>query len=76
MIYNYPGVGGGGYLVYSDNEMCTPSRVSFSPLFSNAGYQKKAIFLEPVVRKSILFGYCVIFPCNIYVLEHTFRRFV
>ena len=31
--------------------MCTPFRVSFSPLFSSAGYRKKAIFLEPVVKR-------------------------
>ena len=38
--------------------MCTPSRVSFSPLFSNAGYQKKAIFLKLLVKGVIsLFSY-------------------
>ena len=42
---------GGGYLVYLSNGEMPFLRVSFSPIFSIMGYQKKAIFLEPVVKK-------------------------
>ena len=42
-----------GYLVYFAERACTPSGVSFSPHFSNAGHQKKAIFLKLVVRSVI-----------------------
>ena len=34
-----------GYLVYCADGMCTPSQVSFSPLSSNARYQKKSFVL-------------------------------
>ena len=33
--------------------MCTPSQVSFSPLVSNNGYQKKAIFPNSAVKTVI-----------------------
>ena len=38
------------YLVYFADRMCTSSRVSFMPLFSKAGYQKKVSFLKQVVK--------------------------
>ena len=38
--------------------MCTPSNVSFSPLFSNDRYQEKAVFLTPTDKGVIsLFSY-------------------
>ena len=40
-----------GYLVYLSDGDVPFFRVSFSPLFSSAGYRKKAIFLEPVVKR-------------------------
>ena len=42
--------GGGGYLVYSSDGDVPFFRVSFSPIFSRTGYQKKANFLEQVVK--------------------------
>ena len=33
--------------------MCTSSQVSFFPLLSNIVYQKKAVFLKPVVKSVI-----------------------
>ena len=42
--------GGGGYLVYLSDGDVAFLRVSFSPIFSRTGYQKKAIFLQPVVK--------------------------
>ena len=50
---------GGGHLVHFADGMCIPSQVSFSPLFSKAGYQKKTIFLEPVGRRGSLLE-CVV----------------
>ena len=41
---------GGGYLVYLSDGDVTFFRVSFSPIFSTTGYQKKANFLEQVVK--------------------------
>ena len=38
--------GGGGYLVYLSDGDVPFFRVSFSPIFSRTGYQKKANFLE------------------------------
>ena len=46
------------------DRMCAPSRVSFLPRFSNAGYQKKAIFLKPVVKSvvsSLCYELCLLF---------------
>ena len=63
----------GRRLVYLADGMCTPSWVSFSPLFSNAKYQKKTIFLEPIVTvaRSIFIGRVVISSfCRIF---YTFR---
>ena len=42
--------GGGGYLVYLTGGDVPFFRVSFSPIFSRTGYQKKANFLEQVVK--------------------------
>ena len=42
--------GGGGYLVYLSDRDVPFFRVSFSPIFSRTGYQKKANFLEQVVK--------------------------
>ena len=47
-------VPGGGYLVYFADGMCTPFRVSILPLFSNTGYQIRALFLKPVAKREIL----------------------
>ena len=45
-----PARGGGGYLGYlSDGDMPF-FRVSFAPIFSRTGYQKKENFLEQVVK--------------------------
>ena len=44
----YPG--GGGYLVYLSDGDVPFFRVSFSPIFPRTGYQKKANFLEQVVK--------------------------
>ena len=41
---------GGGYLVYLTDGDVPFFRVSFSPNFSRTGYQKKANFLEQVVK--------------------------
>ena len=41
---------GGGYLVYLSDGDVLFFRVSFSPIFSRTGYQKKANFLEQVVK--------------------------
>ena len=41
---------GGGYLVYLSDGDVPFFRVSFSPIFSRTGYQKKANFLEQVVK--------------------------
>ena len=68
----------GGGLVYFADGMCTPFRVSFSPLFSRAGYRKKAIILKTVVKRGILLELVVISNLHsvfVYVLEYTFRRF-
>ena len=35
---------------------CAVFRVSFSPIFSRMGYQKRAIFLEEVVKKNVKGG--------------------
>ena len=45
-----PRAGGGGYLVYLSDGDVPFFRVSFSPIFSRTGYQKKANFLEQVVK--------------------------
>ena len=42
--------GRGGYLVYLSDGDVPFFRVSFSPIFSRTGYQKKASFLEQVVK--------------------------
>ena len=41
---------GGGYLVYLSDVDVPFFRVSFLPIFSRTGYQKKANFLEQVVK--------------------------
>ena len=41
---------GGGYLVYLSDRDVLFFRVSFSSIFSRIGYQKKANFLEQVVK--------------------------
>ena len=41
---------GGGYLVYLSDRDVPFFRVSLSPIFSRTGYQKKANFLEQVVK--------------------------
>ena len=40
----------GLYLIQFADEMCIPSRGSLSPIYSNAGYQKKTILQKPVVN--------------------------
>ena len=61
---------GGGYLVYIADGMCTPSRVSILPLFSNTGYRTRALFLNRLEKGNFArMGACF------YVLEYTFRRF-
>ena len=40
----------GGYLVYLTDGDVPFFRVSFSPIFTRTGYQKKANFLEQVVK--------------------------
>ena len=42
--------GGGEYLVYLFDRDVPFFRVSFSPICYKTGYQKKAIFLDPVVK--------------------------
>ena len=42
--------GGGGYLVYLSDVDVPFFRVSFLPIFSRTGYQKKANLLEQVVK--------------------------
>ena len=42
--------GGEGYLVYLTDGDVPFFRVSFSPIFSRTGHQKKANFLEQVVK--------------------------
>ena len=42
--------GGGRYLVYLTDGDVPFFRVSFSPIFSRTGHQKKANFLEQVVN--------------------------
>ena len=42
-----------GVLVYFADGICTPSQVSLLPPSSNAGYQNKAIFLQPVVKSIV-----------------------
>ena len=52
---------GGGHSVYLCDMDVPFFRVSFSPIFSRSGYQKKAVFLEPVVKtyqKGMCFGVC------------------
>ena len=73
---------GGGYLVHLSDGNVPFSRVSFSHIFSSTGYQKKANFLEQVVKEcqkrkfcynGLLFGQIfVFFECNFYrfFLEH------
>ena len=41
---------GGGYLLYLSDGDVPFFRISFSPILSRTGYQKRAIFLEPVVK--------------------------
>ena len=41
---------GGEYLVYLSDGDVPFFRVSFSPIFSRTGYQKKANFLQQVVK--------------------------
>ena len=41
---------GGGYLVYLSDGDVPFFRVSFSPIFSRTGYQRKANFLDQVVK--------------------------
>ena len=43
---------GGGYLVYLSDGDVPFFTVSFSPIFPRTGNQKKASFLEPVVKTS------------------------
>ena len=49
---------GGGYLVYLSDGDVPFFRVSFSPIFSRTGYQKKANFLEQVVKTSQKRKFC------------------
>ena len=42
--------GGGGCLIYLFDGDVPFFRVSFSPIFSRIGYQKKAILLDPLVK--------------------------
>ena len=45
-----PKTPGGKLFVYFAERMCTPSQVSVLALLSNAGFQKKIIFLQLVLR--------------------------
>ena len=65
----FPVCPGGGHLVYLIDGICTPSQVSFLPLFSNIGYQKKATF-QKLVAKSVISLLSYEF---FYILEHSFR---
>ena len=62
------------YLVHLSDRDVPFFRVSFLPIFSRRVCQKKAIFLEPVVKtcqkgKFVKSGYYLVQFC---VLEHTF----
>ena len=48
--------GGGGVLSIFVQQGCAVFRVSLSPIFSRTGYQKKAIFLEQVVKGHVKGG--------------------
>ena len=68
---NFPG---GGHLVYLCDGDVPFFRVSFSPNFSRSGYQKKAVFLEPVVKtyQKEIFLNRVVIQSNFHVLEYAF----
>ena len=70
--------GGGRYLVYLSDGDVPFFRVSFSPIFSRTGYQKKANFLEQVVKtcQKRKFRYNgLLFSQSFCVFEYTFHRF-
>ena len=70
--------GGGGYLVYLSYVDVLFFRVSFSPIFSRTGYQKKANFLEQVVKtcQRRKFCYSGLLSSQIFcIFEYTFYRF-
>ena len=58
----------GGYLVYLSDGDVPFFRVSFSPIFSRTGYQKKANFLEQVVKTCRKRKFC----CNGLLLSQIF----
>ena len=58
----------GGYLVYLSDGDVSFFRVSFSPIFSRTGYQKKANFLEQVVKTCQKRKFCY----NGYLLSQIF----
>ena len=70
--------GGGGYLVYLSDGDVSFFRVSFSPIFSRTGYQKKANFLEQVVitcQKTKLCYNGLFFSQNFVILSILFIDF-
>ena len=68
---------GGGYLVYLSDGDVPFFRVSFSPIFSRTGYQKKANFLEQVVKtcQKRKFCYSRLLFSQIFVFLSIFYRF-
>ena len=64
-----PKARGGGYLVYLSHGDVPNFRVSYSPIFSRTGYQKKANFLEQVVKtcQKTKFCYNVLLFSQIFV---------
>ena len=59
---------GGGYLVYLSDGDVPFFRVSFSPIFSRTGYQKKANFLEQAqgapLKSSENETQCLLYPSS------------
>ena len=60
IIFQSETPGGEGYLVYLSDGDVAFFRVSFSPIFSRTGYQKKENFLEQVVKTCQKRKFCYI----------------
>ena len=68
----------GGYLVYLSDGDVLFFRVSLSPIFSRTGYQKKANFLEQVVKTCRKKKFCyngLLFSQNFVFLSILFTDF-
>ena len=52
LLENANQLGGGGVLSIFVRLGCAVFRISFLPIFSRTGYQKKAIFLELIIKTS------------------------